>query len=189
MSAACCISYLWGDQFWPIAFSVLEKAPQDVFEYYLRSIIPASAFTEEGVELNGGQASFRLERGGKELLLWGSGIAPKLPRLFQQIETTSLKGFTYLEEGYFGSFCGLSVIDLSLCEVNEIPSRCFENLQSLQELWLPGSVEAIQANAFIGANVSTIYFLGTRSRWKAVKFENEGNEALKNAVVLCLVNE
>lgn len=184
------ISQLWGDQFWPIACSVLEKTHDDVFEYYLRSILLASAFTEESAALNGGQARFRLDRGGKELLLFGSGSLPHIPCFLRQIESITLKGFTCLEEGYFGIFSKLSVIDLSHClEVTEIPSRCFEKLQSLQELWLPGAVELIKASAFADTNVSTIFFWGTKSQWKAVKIEREGNESLKNAIVLCLLNE
>lgn len=192
MSTYYLVSHLWGKQFWPIASSMFDMKQEDIFEFFLRSIIPASAFTEEGVDLNGEEAKLRLEKGGTDLLVSGSGyFETPLPRILKPIQALSLCGFNHIGDGIFGDCPFLSYVDLSLCELlDEIPPDCFRNAKSLKQISLPGAIKTIRRDAFYGCTgLDTIYLYGTRNQWNEVKIEREGNEALKNAIVLCFMNE
>ena len=205
------------NQFWILSKSICKLDEDNAIEYYLRSYLPESAFNERGVSL-GSDVSFRFERGIQDLIVLGIGESssltlPFLGILRRSIKTMMLCNLSCIPDYAFNAFCKnqylivqdteqlgegcfshqhlLVEADLSLCEaLTEIPSNCFSGNRSLKEVYLPDSIQSIRTNAFTGCDcLETIYFVGQRDRWKEVMIEGEGNESLKKAVVICLVNE
>ncbi len=109
------------------------------------------------------------------------------PNAFNQC--SSLKSITVpggvktLEGAVFSGCTGLTEAVLSE-GVREIGFIDFYNCSSLKSICIPASCTKIGERAFDGCvQLKDIYYGGSESEWKAISVNEEGNDALKKAVV------
>ena len=74
--------------------------------------------------------------------------------------------------------------------LNIIPESAFSNCSSLKAITIPASMEYIRKDAFSGCdNIKYVFFKGSRDFWDNEMLIYTGNDALKNAEIICGAEE
>lgn len=74
--------------------------------------------------------------------------------------------------------------------LNIIPESAFSNCSNLKTITIPASMEYIRKDAFSGCeNIKYVFFKGSRDFWDNEMLIYTGNDALKNAEIICGTKE
>jgi hypothetical protein len=131
--------------------------------------------------------------GGIALYLWGPNSKDRYMTTDFNLKLTDVTGEFYVESIWDlveEKSCRYVVIKPQyvtdqgeVMKITEIGEEAFKNLDVMQTVYIPLTVEKIDKNAFSGCTgLRVVNFQGTASQWNNIVVEN-GNEVLKNAEV------
>ncbi|MCM1263776.1 MAG: leucine-rich repeat protein [Butyrivibrio sp.] len=89
-----------------------------------------------------------------EECLWARGLAGGVGEAQVSLSTDENLGMvSTIKDGAFEDCDNITLVDLTnTAGLIDIPDRCFKNCDNLNRIWLPGTVNSIGEEAFVGAN-------------------------------------
>ncbi|MCM1263977.1 MAG: leucine-rich repeat protein [Butyrivibrio sp.] len=89
-----------------------------------------------------------------EECLWARGLAGGVGEAQVSLSTDENLGMvSTIKDGAFEDCDNITLVDLTnTAGLVDIPDRCFKNCDNLNRIWLPGTVNSIGEEAFVGAN-------------------------------------